>query len=88
LIYHSLAGSNVDSRKFEPIVAIVDRDPVCYLKGRLAERLIVRVKQNQAWTSVKLSISHHLINIGLRHALFRVVDPSRDPLLLRVDNLF
>lgn len=54
---------------------------------RPLQRIMVRVKQRQRIAPVELAIGHHLINVGLRDALLRVVDARRHPFPLRIDGM-
>ena len=56
--------------------------------SRLAQCLMMRVKQHQARALIKPPVGHHLINVGLRYALFWVIDSPCDPLPLGVNNQF
>ena len=60
-------------------------DRIFLNQGIGRQRAMMRVQQYDSRTSIKPSISHKLVDIGLTHALFRVVD-LRDALPFRVDD--
>lgn len=52
-----------------------------------SEARVMGIEQRQARRAIELRIGHHLIDVGLRDALFGIIDPRGYPLPLGVDDM-